>query len=262
MSPANGHENKIAEDVKYSIERQMTNDPGKFQHAYFFLNKMAKIEAVDKYTVKFTTNKPMAPFMNYIASPWTMIVLKEVVEKHGDLQRHDRHRPVHHAGVPARQEAVFVKNPTYFRKGLPYLDEVRLQYVIDPTAATAASAGADRHLVPRVRRRAIDQAVEREGDHRRDHHEFPIVLRTRPYDDQRPTSRRSPRRRCARRSRPRSSRRSSSRSCAAAGHHDDGPDPDLPETVGAAGVRAAGVRHREGQAPARRGGLRQRLQPS
>ena len=39
------------------------------------------------------------------------------------------------------QEAVFTKNPNYFRKGLPYLDEIRLQYVIDPVAATAAFRG-------------------------------------------------------------------------------------------------------------------------
>src|SRR5581483_2392700 len=39
-----------ADDIKYSIERQSTNDPGKFQHAYYFLNKLDSIQVVDKYT--------------------------------------------------------------------------------------------------------------------------------------------------------------------------------------------------------------------
>ena len=115
------------------------NQPGKFQHAYFFLGKLASIQTPDKYTIVFKTKEPYAPFLNYIASPWTVIVAREVVEKHGDLQRHAIGTgPFIMQEYRREQEAVFVKNPNYFRKGLPYLDEVRLQYVIDPVAATAA----------------------------------------------------------------------------------------------------------------------------
>ena len=87
VPPVNGRE-LTSEDVKYSIERQMTNQPGKFQHAYFFLDKLASIQTPDKYSIVFKTKEPYAPFLNYIASPWTVIVAREVVEKHGDLQRH------------------------------------------------------------------------------------------------------------------------------------------------------------------------------
>ncbi|HXJ82570.1 MAG TPA: ABC transporter substrate-binding protein, partial [Candidatus Methylomirabilis sp.] len=48
VPPVNGRE-LTSEDVKYSIERQMTNQPGKFQHAYFFLGKLASIQTPDKY---------------------------------------------------------------------------------------------------------------------------------------------------------------------------------------------------------------------
>src|SRR5207248_7700907 len=66
----------------------------------------------------------------------------EVVEKYGDLQRHAIGTgPFIMQEYRRDQEAVFVKNPNYFRKGLPYLDEIRLQYVIDPVAATAAFRG-------------------------------------------------------------------------------------------------------------------------
>jgi peptide/nickel transport system substrate-binding protein len=87
VPPVNGRELTSA-DVKYSIERQMTDQPGKFQHAYFFLGKLASIDTPDRYKVVLKTQEPYAPLMNYLASPWTVIVAREVVEKYGDLQRH------------------------------------------------------------------------------------------------------------------------------------------------------------------------------
>jgi peptide/nickel transport system substrate-binding protein len=187
VPPVNGRE-LTSEDVKYSIERQMTDQPGKFQHAYFFLGKLASIQTPDKYTVVFKTKEPYAPFMNYIASPWTVIVAREVVEKHGDLQRHAIGTgPFIMQEYRREQEAVFVRNPNYFRKGLPYVDEVRLQYVIDPAAATAAFRGQQTDIsylefadVPSIKSSNARVKVAEITTM------FPIVLRTRPYDDQRP----------------------------------------------------------------------------
>ena len=187
VPPVNGRE-LTSEDVKYSIERQMTNQPGKFQHAYFFLDKLASIQTPDKYTIVFKTREPYAPFLNYIASPWTVIVAREVVDKHGDLQRHAIGTgPFIMQEYRREQEAVFVKNPAYFKKGLPYLDEVRLQYVIDPVAATAAFRGQQTDIsllefadVPSIKSSNPKIAVANITTM------FPIVLRTRPYDEQRP----------------------------------------------------------------------------
>jgi peptide/nickel transport system substrate-binding protein len=187
VPPVNGRE-LTSEDVKYSIERQMTDQPGKFQHAYFFLGKLASIQTPDKYTVVFKTKEPYAPFINYIANPWTVIVAREVVEKHGDLQRHAIGTgPFIMQEYRREQEAVFVRNPNYFRKGLPYVDEVRLQYVIDPAAATAAFRGQQTDIsylefadVPSIKSSNARVKVAEITTM------FPIVLRTRPYDDQRP----------------------------------------------------------------------------
>ena len=187
VPPVNGRE-LTSEDVKYSIERQMTDQPGKFQHAYFFLGKLASIQTPDKYTIVFKTKEPYAPFLNYIASPWTVIVAREVVEKHGDLQRHAIGTgPFVMQEYRREQEAVFVKNPSYFKKGLPYLDEVRIQYVIDPVAATAAFRGQQTDIsylefadVPSIKASNAKIKVAEITTM------FPIVLRTRPYDEQRP----------------------------------------------------------------------------
>ena len=46
-----------------------------------------KIEALDKYTVKFTLKEPFAWFLDVLAATSTWIVAKECVEKFGDLKK-------------------------------------------------------------------------------------------------------------------------------------------------------------------------------
>jgi peptide/nickel transport system substrate-binding protein len=87
VAPVNGRA-FTAEDVKYSIERQSTDEAGKFQHAYFFLNKLESIETPDESTVVFKTKAPYAPFLSYMASPWTLMIAREAVEEFGDLTEH------------------------------------------------------------------------------------------------------------------------------------------------------------------------------
>ena len=137
VDPVNGRE-FTAEDVKYSIERQMTDKAGQFQHAYFFLGKIAKIDAVDKTTVKFTLNKPFAPFISYIASPWTMMICREVVEKDGDLtQRAVGTGPFIFKEWQKDVKFELVKNPNYYKKELPNIDAFSILIAIDPdTSAT------------------------------------------------------------------------------------------------------------------------------
>jgi len=188
VPPVKGRE-LTSEDVKYSIERQMTDQPGKFQHAYFFLGKLASIDTPDKYTVVFKTQELYAPFMNYIANPWTVIVAREVVEKYGDLQKHAIGTgPFIMKEYRRDQEATFVRNPHYFKPGLPYLDEVRIQYVIDPAAATAAFRGQQTDISAGLEFADVDSIKASNPGIRVEQilSMFPVVLRTQPYDEQHP----------------------------------------------------------------------------
>ena len=137
VDPVNGRE-FTADDVKYSIQRQMTDKAGTFQHAYYFLNHVTNIEAVDKYTVKFTTNAPYAPFINYVASPWTLMICREVVEKDGDLtQRAIGTGPFIFKEWQKDVKFEMVRNPNYWKKDLPNIDAYTLLLATDPdTAAT------------------------------------------------------------------------------------------------------------------------------
>lgn len=139
IPPVNGRELTSA-DVKYSIERESgMYGQGQFQHKYYFDGKLESIETPDKYTVIFKTKEAYAPFIRYIAAPWTSIVAKEVVDANKDLKR-----VAIGTGPFILKEWVqgshitLEKNPNYFRKGRPYLDGISWKIISDPNAAMAA----------------------------------------------------------------------------------------------------------------------------
>ena len=81
--PVNGRE-LTAADVRYTFERLLTE---KGSNASMY-RSIAKVEALDKYTVRFTLQEPFAWFLDMVASPMAgAIVARECVEKFGDLKR-------------------------------------------------------------------------------------------------------------------------------------------------------------------------------
>ena len=137
VEPANGRA-FTSEDVKYSLERQATDEAGKFQHAYFFKNKLESITTPDDTTVTIKTKEPYAPFLSYIASPWTVMIDKATVEKYGDLTEHAVGTgPFLFKEWQKDVKIDLVKNPNYRDSELPYLDAISYLIAIDPdTAAT------------------------------------------------------------------------------------------------------------------------------
>src|SRR5258707_4691137 len=116
--PVNGRE-LTAEDVKYTYERFLTikgngNRP--------VLEMVDRIEAVDRYTVKFSLSEPFAWFVDALAATSTWIIAREAVEKFGDLKKAEaaigtgpfmleRHEP--------NVRMTFVRHPDYFVAGPP-----------------------------------------------------------------------------------------------------------------------------------------------
>ncbi|HEY3248826.1 MAG TPA: ABC transporter substrate-binding protein, partial [bacterium] len=142
----NGREVKAA-DVKYSIERQShpsarswgpsfdANIVGAKDVIAGKATTMAGIEVVDDYTVRFTLEQPQGAFTAILSMSINAIVPKEEVARWGeDFRLHpvgtgpfklDRWTP--------GQEIVFVRNPAYFRTGLPHLDRVVYKLGVDPS---------------------------------------------------------------------------------------------------------------------------------
>ena len=75
-----------AEDVKYSIERQM-NKASPRSALYYRANQwetIDRIELVDPLTLRITTKRPTAPFMHYLADTHNFIIAKELVDPDKD----------------------------------------------------------------------------------------------------------------------------------------------------------------------------------
>ena len=70
-----------AADVVHSMMNRVINDPQSKQKASV-AGPIIKAEAVDKYTVKFTTDKPVAPLLNFVCNR-LIITSKSIFDKYG-----------------------------------------------------------------------------------------------------------------------------------------------------------------------------------
>jgi peptide/nickel transport system substrate-binding protein len=124
--PMNGRE-FVADDVVYSINRFLTTKGHANVH---MLKSVDKVEAVDKYTVKFTLKEPSAWFLDILASPMVVaMVAKEASEKFGDLKKPESFigtGPWMLDSYRSNQGMTLVRNPNYFVPGQPYIDKIEV----------------------------------------------------------------------------------------------------------------------------------------
>jgi len=136
--PANGRP-MTADDVVYSLNRVRTNDP-RFQNRLLF-SSIDKIEPVDKVTVRVTTKQPDVSTLTNLASTSAAILAPEVVDKAGKFADPDTA-----VGTGAfilkehlqNQSSTVVRNPDYWKPGLPYFDSIKSQYFADSNTTYSA----------------------------------------------------------------------------------------------------------------------------
>jgi peptide/nickel transport system substrate-binding protein len=136
--PVNGRE-LTADDVVFSINYFLTV---KGNANAYMLKSVDKVEAPDKYTVKITLKEPFVWFLDMLSNPHAVaIVAKEVVDKHGDLKKWesvigtgpwmlDSYRP--NVGIS------YVRSPSYFIQGQPYIDRIETSVDEDNASRMAA----------------------------------------------------------------------------------------------------------------------------
>ncbi len=132
----NGRE-MTAEDVKYSLDR--IRNP-KVSARVDYWTSINTVEVVDKYKVKVTLKNVDISLLPMMAEKKvSAIVPREVVEKNGDL------KDVTCGTGPFKvKEYVpgdytrFVRNPEYWDKGLPRVDEVIFKVIKDESSRLAA----------------------------------------------------------------------------------------------------------------------------
>lgn len=135
----------VADDVKFSYERLLKDSPGKTDFAV-----IEGIEVVDKYTVSFVLKEPNAGLLASMASvQWGAIVNRETVEKNGDLRKTAVGTgPFILEDWKVEQETKLKKNPEYWERGKPYVDNVVLKIIPDEANIVAGlRTGAIHHAM-------------------------------------------------------------------------------------------------------------------
>ena len=135
--PVNGRE-LVAEDVKFTYDRFLT-DPGNANR--YILDRVERVEVVDRYTVKFVLKEPFVWLVNALAYPWSMwIIAPEVVQQFGDLKKPETAigtGPFLLEHYEPNVKTVFKRNPEYFRRDQPYIDGVEWLVLEDESTGLA-----------------------------------------------------------------------------------------------------------------------------
>ncbi len=125
-----------AEAVVFNFERMLDedhpfHDTGPFPLAFFF-SSIAKVEAVDAATVRFTLKEPYAPFLSNLAYPTGLIVSPAAVEKYGkDFGRNPVGTGAYRfAEWQSNSRVVVEKNPEWW-DGEPGLEAVVFRPITD-----------------------------------------------------------------------------------------------------------------------------------
>jgi peptide/nickel transport system substrate-binding protein len=145
-----------AEDIKYSIERQVNQSSPK-SALYYRSSQWAtvdQIEIVDPYTLRITTKSPTAPFIHFLADSNAAIIGKELVDagdEMNDVSRMVGTGPFILDKFVSLQISRGLRNPTWFARDLlgdqglpnrPIVERYEANYYIgDPTAMEAAFKG-------------------------------------------------------------------------------------------------------------------------
>ncbi|MEK7681718.1 MAG: ABC transporter substrate-binding protein, partial [Chloroflexota bacterium] len=135
MEPVNGREFTV-QDVLWNFKRKSADDRRMLRRDQFQLIKSADV--VDGQSIKVVLKEPDSTFLTNMASPFNRMVAREVVEKHRDASKNL-------VGTGAfflqsyRTDVSYnlVKNKDYWKKGLPYLDSIKVVIVPDPATRVA-----------------------------------------------------------------------------------------------------------------------------
>ena len=135
--PVNGRE-LVAEDVKFTYNRFLTV---KGNPERYLLDSVDRVEAVDRYTVKFVLKEPYVWLPQKLANALCMwVVAPEVVDKYGDLKKPETAigtGPFTLERYERNVKASFRRNPLYFRSPQPFLDGVEWLIVEDESTGLA-----------------------------------------------------------------------------------------------------------------------------
>lgn len=144
-------------DVVWSLQRMRENPVLAGQTTAF------TTETPDERTVAFRLQRPYAPFLNSLATPFSSILPKALVESQKKLffEQPIGSGPFRFGSWDGETELVLTKNADYWEAGHPYLDELRLRIAPTVDEALALLTGGQADLLPffPISQRAAVEAV-------------------------------------------------------------------------------------------------------
>jgi peptide/nickel transport system substrate-binding protein len=139
--PVNGRP-LTTDDTLYSLERARTNDPRFLSRS--LLASVDKIEAPTPATIRITTKGADASTLIKLSVEELAVLSREVVEKNPKMSTADAAvgtGPFIMTGMEENVSAEYVRNPDYWKQGLPYMDGFRTRAFPDTQATYAAFQG-------------------------------------------------------------------------------------------------------------------------
>jgi peptide/nickel transport system substrate-binding protein len=189
-APANGRA-LTAEDVLFSLNRLRTPEPAFVSST--LLDPLDKLEAIDSQRIRMTTKSPNAVFLATLRSEGTLLLAPEVAERAGRFATAESVVGTGPFILQTFEEGVgadSVRNPDYWKPGLPYLDAFSYKFFADleQAYATALAGQADIAVVPGNRRDDFVARIGREPDLASEDSAGNWIManvRTAPFDDAR-----------------------------------------------------------------------------
>ncbi len=147
-----------ADDVVWSYERQKNEGSPRFSTFYRSsqYKEMEKVEAIDPYTVKITTAKPISPLLHFLADTNAFILPREVVDEGQDTLDFARSEPQGRligtgpfmwGELKSLQEITVFRNPDWFARDDP------VDLGIEPQPDTESGLEYPSDLIPNDARR-------------------------------------------------------------------------------------------------------------
>lgn len=100
------------------------------------------VTAIDAQTVQVKFKTPFSPFLTYIADPFNVIVPQPILEKYGPVLKDSAALvgtgPFMLDSYTPKIKSRLVKNPDYFRSGVPYVDAIETTIIEDPSTRIAS----------------------------------------------------------------------------------------------------------------------------
>jgi len=132
----NGKE-MTADDVKYSYDTH--REPPPPGQSFSFYPKIDTVEVVDPYTIKINLREPDPALIGF--TTWTRysnIMPVGMIEEINPLSEAIGTGAYKLTEFQADDHATLVRNPDYWVAGLPYIDEIRLEFLPDEQSRVAA----------------------------------------------------------------------------------------------------------------------------